>query len=54
MAGPFVRNWKATTGSSNGVTLTAYTQETTMRPNAWDVDLQVTGSINWARKGLTT
>lgn len=53
-AGPYQRNWKTTTGTSGGQTLTVYQPDTTLRSNAWDVDLTVTGNINWANKDLTT
>lgn len=47
--------WDATQRTlSSGQQVTVYQQNTTFRPDAWDVDIAVTGAIGWNDKTLTT
>ena len=47
--GPFQRTWKkSSVTSSSGQTLVTYDRESTFRNEAWDVEVKVTGTIDWA------
>jgi hypothetical protein len=53
--GPYQINWELkTVTNSAGQSVSVYQKQSTFRANAWDVDVSVTGSIEWADDSLTT
>ena len=52
--GPYQANWKlSTVTNSAGQSVNVYQKESNFRKDAWDVDVTVTGKIDWADGQLT-